>query len=544
MRLKQFASLIFKKLVVHPAALAIGLGALASPGVTAFAQEPTGAGGGANYFSQIDQDLTIRKLAVFPVRDNLQGIYARPIETQLNTLLKANHQFDLVEANVGENFPTLGELESDPNAVIRLASGVEADAFIIGHASRAPTGLTIKLDLFLKRDGKLIAQEILKDHPRYEIPELKVQVQELLKKLLRKIPYSGIVLSRQGNRVTVNLGRVDGITQNQVLSVIQVIKANRHPKFGFLVSTEKEILGKIKVLKVDETLSFGNVVTELDKGVIKKGSKIGGLDQVSYSNTDSLDGDAASLDDRPDKQISFGKNPEEWKPIPPPSFGFVGLKLGVGSFSTNVSLEGNTSVTSKDPFYPSIGLLGELWLNPEWAVRFEMQQGIIGTKVNGTPIDNQLSRYSLMVGYNVLLEESFFGPKIQVRGGFMNYSLGASPNNTTFAETTYSGMVLGVAGSLPVTEDNVWTVGAGINLVLFPRMQESPFTSGASNKNSVTDFSVFGEKRIRENLRATGSLDFSLYNTTFSGTGSRTGTQANKLSQTHTVLNAGIIYLF
>lgn len=166
----------------------------------------------STYISQADSDLTIRKVAVFPVRDNLDGIYARPIESQLIQLVRGYHQWDLAEASLSETYATVGELEENPSQVIKLGASTQADAFLVASASRGPTGLTIKLDLFLKKDGKLLVQEVLKDHPRYEIVELKDQVQTLFKKMLKRIPYDGMILSRQENRVTVNLGKVDGCT--------------------------------------------------------------------------------------------------------------------------------------------------------------------------------------------------------------------------------------------------------------------------------------------------------------------------------------------
>ena len=94
----------------------------------------------------------------------------------------------------------------------------------------------------------------------------------MLKDVLKKIPYDALVLSRQGNLITVNLGKKDGIEKGKVLTVIQIIKEQRHPKFGILIKTDKEILGKIKLLKIDDNLSFGKIIVEKEK-------KIGGENQ-------------------------------------------------------------------------------------------------------------------------------------------------------------------------------------------------------------------------------------------------------------------------
>ena len=143
--------------------------------------------------------------------------------------------------------------------------------------------------------------------------------------------------------MTVNLGTKDGIQTNQMLSVIQLIKAHRHPKFNFLVRTEKEIFGKIKVLKVDETLSFGVVVSEKERGAIQKGSKIGPLDFVTYSGTESLSLEPSAEDalvNRDDSNIAFGKNARAWQPQSPATFGQIGARLGLAQVKEATQVNG------------------------------------------------------------------------------------------------------------------------------------------------------------------------------------------------------------
>ncbi len=508
----------------------------------------------STYVSQADNDITIRKVSVFPVRDNLDGIYARPIEAHLIQLVKNYHQWDLSEAALSDTFATVGELEENPVQVTKLGAKIEAEAFLVASASKSPSGLTIKLNLFLKKDGRVLVQEILKDHPRYEISELKEQVQLLFQKMLKRIPYDGMVLSRQENRVTVNLGRVDGIVQGQTLTVVQILKLGRHPKFGFLVGAEKEILGKIKVLKVEDTLSFGSVVSELDKGLIKRSHKIAGLDPVTYGAPDSLEGPTSGgggLGDRDDSKTSFGNNPGEWLPARPPSFGSVGIRVGLGSFTHSVSLTSSDTLEASTDVYPLIGLHGELWLNPRWAARVEIEQGVItgsNPLAGSAPGELNLStnRYSIAIGHNFLLQDDFFGPKIQLRGGIAQYSLSSPVTQpTSLTSTAYSGLVLGVAGSLPIDPQKIWTVGAGTTFFLMPRMEEKPVSSGGSNKNQINTFNVFAEKKINENLKAVGQFDIALYKSTFSGSGNRTGTSsASDMNQKHTTLSLGINYLF
>lgn len=509
---------------------------------------------GGAYLSQADKDLTIRRIAILPVVDNVGGIYARPIETQLVQLLKSSHRWDYVESNIVGAMPTVIELEENSAEVQRVTQSIDADAFIAAVASRGPKGLSIRLDLFLKKDGKILSQEILKDHARYELPEVRERVNELYKKMSSRIPYNGILLSREGNRVTINLGKSDGLTKDQVVTVVQIISLNRHPKFHFLISSEKEILGRVKILKVDETLSFGAIIAEKERGAIRKFAKIAGLEQVTYPEPSHLGEGAAAGDvsDRPDAAVTFGKDPKEWLPVRPPSFGQVGAKIGIGNYNSSVNVA--NSGDAKSPFYPSIGINGEIWLTPQWIVRAELGQGVLSTdnpRPGSAPgsLSHSMSKYSLEGGYNFLLRDDFFGPKMYLSAGFASYRMYVdSSSPTSLTTVNYSGLMIGFGGSFPVTENKVWYLGGRFNLYMFVALSESPVSSGGEAKNSINDFSLFLEKRIAENLRATASVDFSLYSTSFTGAGTRTGPSgsesATSLSQRHTNITGGISYMF
>jgi hypothetical protein len=504
----------------------------------------------ATYVSQVDNQLTIRTLTVLPVTDNVEGIYARHIEAQLIELAKTAHRWDYVDFNNAATVPPLLDLEDKPSEVSKLGAKVNVDAFLAAAASRGPNGLSVRVDLFIRSDGKLISQELLRDHPRFEIPDLKEQVGKLYKKTLAHIPYDGIILSRQQNRVTINLGQSDHLKKDQMITAVQIISIKRHPKFNFILSSDKEILGRIRILKVDETLSFGEIVSEKERGAIAKLAKIAGVDPIEYPSQDSISDSGVAITDRADAAVSFGEKPREWLPVKPPAFGEIGLKLGFGQFSSTANLATAGSIEAKDSFYPSVSLSGELWLNPEWTVRTDVTQAVIKTN-NPLPgsspsaLNQSLSRYSLSVGYNFLLQNDFFGPKFFVNSGFGYYRV-STADSTPRSLTTlnYSGLMLGLGGSFPVTAEREWYIGGSFNLYLFPNLSESPVSSGSSSKNSINEFSFFVQRKISENLLFVGSLDYALYLTDYSGTGTRAPEKATSLSQRHTVLNGGVIYRF
>jgi hypothetical protein len=110
----------------------------------------------ATYTSDLDKSLTIRKVGVIPVTDNIDGIYARAMEARLIELIRASHRWDFVETKIAGSLLTPSDLEASPDQVKKLAEGSGADALFAMRASRGPNGVTLSMDLFLVSDGQLL----------------------------------------------------------------------------------------------------------------------------------------------------------------------------------------------------------------------------------------------------------------------------------------------------------------------------------------------------------------------------------------------------
>lgn len=504
----------------------------------------------ATYKSTIDERLTIRKMTVLPGSDNTDGIYARPLEAHLVSLVKMSHRWEYAESGLTTLPKAPLDLEENPDLVRNAMSALEADAAILPIVTRGPRGLSIRLDLFLKADGKILAQEILRDYGRFELADVKAVVTGMYKKLIATVPYEGLLLSRQGTRVTINLGKADGIREDQTVSVIQIIAESRHPKFGFLISTEKEILGQVKVLKVDDTLSFGVITAEKERGAIRRLAKISGVHPVEYGEAQTLSPNSdTDVRARADSGVAFGDFAKEWLPARPPSFGQVGVKAAIGSYTGSTNVTGVGSLDAKSAYFPMVNLSGELWLNPEWSVLADITQGILSTpnpRTGGTPgdLNHALSKYSMALGYNFLIHDDFFGPKFQMKAGFSFYRMFVDDSTPTALTTVnYNGFLLGLGLYFPVAERSLWAIGGDLSMTLFAKLTESPVTSGDSASNTINDFSLYVERKIAINLKARASLDFSLYSSSLSGAGTR-AEPATSISQRTVAIGGGIVYQF
>ncbi|HWU43040.1 MAG TPA: hypothetical protein VN132_06360, partial [Bdellovibrio sp.] len=337
------------------------------------------------YVSAVDQDLAIKSIALVPTTDNVGGIYAKPIEEELRHLLNADKQWSLAE------FPKDLKIKSElldehPEDVKKILQAGKSEAALSSKIIKGPRGISVTLTLFVGREGLPLLQESLSDYKGFEIADIKTQTDKLFENLKSRMPFRGVILSRRAQQVTLNIGSSYGLKPDSRVSVVQIIKINRHPKLKFMISTEKEVLGRVKLFKVEPYLSFGYVELEKEPGVIAVGAKVMPDEFVKYS-TPVVTSSGKVLEDitqRPDKDVAFGEEPKEWVPESNPQYGKVELLAGFSSYTQNAKLNAEGSISGSNNFAPNILVRGELWLNPQWFVGLNLRQSVFS-------IDNGLS---------------------------------------------------------------------------------------------------------------------------------------------------------
>ncbi len=497
-----------------------------------------------SYLSETDKNLTVRTVAILPSSDNVNGLYSRYAESKVAALVSEGHRFALTEVKEADPRLTVDDYEKQPEVIRTLSQKNNVDAFIVTKIVKNPKNLSIQLDLFLGSDGLVFASEQIDNDPKFQLTDVEKKIADLYSRAVNKLPYKGLILSRQNQRVTLDIGSSDGIKNDSVLTVEQVISIKRHPKYNFMLSSEKEIIGKIKIVKAEPKLSFGIILQEKEKGVITKNSKVSGLDFVQYPDS-SLQGPAGP----PQDVVSFGKNPREWKLDKEPSLGYAGMGIGLGNFQYASTLQQSGSITGSNSLYPQIDFHGEIWITRNWYVGGKIRYGVfsIGNALSGSTPGNLSANnghFDLHAGYKFLLQDEFWGPQIIINMGFSKYSLFVDASTPlAYTSTSYSGLYLGIGGLVPIDEERIWYFEASLSRHLFPIMTETPLSSGASSDNTITVLSIGASRKLNTAFRIHGSFDFESYSSTFSGGGSRGDTGSNS-SQTLITLVGGLDYYF
>lgn len=471
--------------------------------------------------------------------DNLSGIYAGPLTESLKSRLSMDPRWSLVETR---NF-SLGAEESADR--IREAMKVlKADAVLTGRVQKGPAGLTLRLTLYAGSEGlPLLAEEAVEPR-QFSTDRMNFLLKESLQRLRDRLPFHGIVSSRRGQQVTINLGRNSGLRDGDTVDVIQILKVNRHPKLNFMISTDKEILGKARIFKADEELSFANLIYEKEAGVVVPGLKVLAPRPIVYAEPVTAGGTSA----RADAPLAFGEKPIEWLPEPTPQYGRAQILGGLGQYSQSSNFRTAGGVSGTNSLTPNLALMAEGWLNRDWWVGFSLRQSAFSVNnglANSFPgkINMSLSKYDVSAGYNFLLGNDFFGPKLQLSLGMAQFKSRADESTPLlFSNMDFGGTFVGFNFNTNLGEESLWDVGARMKYYLSPDASDSA-DSGSVKSVSANDFAFLLARRVRQNFRYVGELNFEYYSADFNDNGSRNPSVKSN-SHRATTLWLGLEYAF
>lgn len=317
-----------------------------------------------------------------------------------------------------------------------------------------------------------------------------------------------------------------------------------------MVSTEKEIVGKAQIYKVDRSISFALITFEKEPGIVSPGTKASPEGFIHYQspliNPDHGLVSQQTLGNQNDSV--FGENPKEWLPMEDPQFGRISFLGGLGQYNQTVDLEGQNSYSVSNKIVPTLKLSAEFWLNSEWHFGFKTRQSVFSVTnslPDSTPssLNVSLSQYDLYGLYNFLLHGDFWGPKFQISLG--QHLAHFDPNSgtpTALTKMSYGGTYIGLSSSFNGSSESHLQLGAHYKYFITKTLTEDP-TSGKTASSNINMFGFFGAIGKNKYFRWIGELDFESYSSDFSGTGTRIN-PASKISHQNLFALGGFEYLF
>lgn len=497
------------------------------------------------YLSEIDQGLSIQKLAIVPFIDNVNSIYSTPLTESTSQFIEELKQWtpQVLQQKIDTE-------KLSTNDVKKICGSSQAQALLTGRFWKGPRGLQMNLILYTAQDGLPLLMESQDEIADFSIPNLQKLLKSKLNSLMEKMPYQGVILSRRGQDVTLNLGTFHGLRDKDTVNVVQILSLQRHPKQQFMVGHDKTLIGQIHISKADKYLSFGQIQFEKEQGSVLVGSKVKPDQFIQYTLKE--DGSFAAvrdqLENRVESDVSFGDKSSEWMPRQPPQYGLLQVMVGFLQYNQNLNLQNSGALSASNSLAPTIALTGEAWLNDFWYFDLGFRQSAfsVDNSMSGSSpakINMSLGKYNIGVGYNVLLDNSFFGPKLQLSLGMSQFSALADETSPLFlTKMNYGGIYFGFKGGFPLGPEMPLDLGFQFKYFLTNTLNEGKSSGGSSGVKS-TEFGFFTSYRTKSNYNLIGQLNFEYYASSFSGSGDRTD-PASSISHKITSLLGGVEYFF
>jgi hypothetical protein len=504
------------------------------------------------YVSADDGDITLKSVVMTTGKDNVQGIFAKPLSEELLKIVESEHFFEVPQAPLEGDFD-LDDLRANPKQVNALVTKAGTDGLLHLQISKGQIGLRMELGLFTRTSGLLWAYSEFVEKQKFDHDYLRGTIKIMYEQIINQLPYQGLVLSRSGSKVTVNRGTSAGLRPDQEINVIQVLSVKRHPQFQFVTHVEKQIVGKIRLIKTDETLSFGHILFEQEPQVIQPGLKLLLREPVSYPNLvlSQNEGVIDHLMGRPDAEVMMKGDAKEWLPQSVPTFARVHALLGWGEFNTTTNLATSGSQEGLTSFALNAQFDADLWINRTWFIRAGINQGSAQVKnpLSGsapTRLNYSIQSTKLALGYDFEVASSIYGPRIQALLGVSQFHAKVTESNpTSFTTTDYNSNVVGLVGYMPVDDlSPKWGLGAEIWYHLSPSVTEKPVTSGDPENLYLSQIAGSVYYNWTPNLYWIFRLSIDSARSDFSGTGTRLGEMATSTEINWRRIDVGVEYLF
>lgn len=379
-------------------------------------------------------------------------------------------------------------------------------------ADKTKAGTLIRISLALGASATEVKVEIIGENgeDRYfkEQTQLKstdpTVISQTVKNWLdiyeKTIPYNGRVKGVLGDQFTIDIGKKSQIFNGSEIVIERPTAKRQHPLLKEIIDYQTEKIADARVFDVGETqaqakvLSYeGNKKLKIEDWVkVRSVESRKVVEQVAYG-------------DKADNE--FGK------------LGSLGIFLNLGSGSVTRTGNGEKSVSGM--LYGG-DLEAELWATRNfWAGldfakkigNYKKDVGTFSSESNNT--DNTAVRFKL--GYKYLPLGFFYGPQVDVYGGYGSYTYGMSTNTTDgFTEFTFSGLLLGARGSIPIYEAT--RVYMLIDFLLTSAYKEKVRVFGPDESSSNYRLEFGGQYNLETNITLQAGLQILSNKASFSGT--------------------------
>jgi hypothetical protein len=304
----------------------------------------------------------------------------------------------------------------------------------------------------------------------------------------KMIPYDAKVNGVLGDQVTLDVGKGYPIQEGQKFTIRRLINKKNHPLLKKIVDWETSAVAEGVVSNLSDNQALGIINSYKAEKKILAGDWVRLMPQV---------------DKRPIK-----KNKEKDEESP----GTLGI-LSISLFASNSSVDNSTPTGSNRMSGNLFGIdfRVEGWITRQYFGALEIVRGIGGYKKDaGNPEKDRLNAnngsFKITGGYKYLPIGFFYGPQIDIYGGYANYDVDLDYSRPDgFDKNSISGILLGTAANIPLNRE--YRIFARADFIPFPSFSEDDEIYGSAKSVSAMELEIGIKYNYTQRMTLDGSVE-------------------------------------
>lgn len=315
----------------------------------------------------------------------------------------------------------------------------------------------------------------------------------------KTIPYEGRVKGVLGDQFTIDIGKKSHIYNGSLIVIERPTTKRQHPLLKEIVDYQTEKIAEAKIFDVSDTQAQAKITAyegqkklRLEDWVkVRAAEQRKAVEQLSYAEKEKED---------------FGK------------LGTVGLFITMGNGTV---AKAGTSEKSLSGLLYGVDIEAEMWATRNYWIgldfgksfgKYTKDQGTFTSDTNST--SNTVTK--LKLGYKYLPMGFFYGPQVDAFFGYGNYKYGLSTNTVDgFTEFTFSGLLLGTRGSIPVLEST--RIYVQFDFLLTSSYKEKVVILGSDDSSSNYHLEFGGQYLYAPNITFSGGVSVLSNKANFTG---------------------------
>jgi hypothetical protein len=436
---------------------------------------------------------SMRRCTLLPVTDSVAGAIGFRVFEEIEKTLKRSNWCTYV-SNSGlisvftkyrENLPQ--HLKSK-HVLATVANKLQVGSVIRVSIVSEVQGVEIQTDV-IGEDGEdlYFTEKIILN--RDDIDTISDTVSNWLSLYSKTIPYDAKINGILGDQITLDVGKGYPISQGQRFIVKRPVATKKHPLLKKVVDWDTEVMAEGSIFNISDNQALGMVK------VYKTDKKLAAGDWVRLEEYK--------------QELIEDKDIENKKDAAPGVLGIFSLAV----FGSSSSVD---TATSQDSRRMGGNLFGidarvEGWITRNYFAAFEIVRSLGSLKKSSGEPDKSVvnatySTYKMTGGYKYLPIGFFYGPQVDIYGGYVNHSFDLDYSaNDGFGKQSIGGILVGTSANVPLNREFRFFVGA--EFVPFPSFKDEDNLYGGAKTASAMELELGVKYSYTPRMTIDGSVE-------------------------------------